>query len=586
MSDRNGKLKAGAVERTEQGRQTGFKGKAAPVGSHGKSGSRLRIWVGVVALALLLAVWHLTDVGNGVRASGDRWLYGWYGGLMVWAAAMLGVLGYGIFIKRTWSLELIFTGAVLGLGLMYLVVLPPLSAPDEVSHYITSYQLANRMMGKPNHEDGIRVYIREQDRFIEDLKDVLKPDGSGYRDREEVQPSGENKERKQAVILGQELTEDTYRTIHERGIRSTGENGRAVSYQIPVRTTPLAYVPQALGLIAGQLLGLGGLGLLYMGRLFNLLFFTAVGCLTVRRLPFGKEVFCGVALLPMTLHLASSFSYDVLLIALCSYFTAVCLDLAYRKKQVGWQDVLILAVIMGVMGPCKMVYGIVAGLCLLIPVKKFGSWKSWVLSAAAVLGTFAVAMVLVNGRTVALYTNPASGYAGYVDWAEAPGYTFGQLIRTPLLVLKLCYNTLMWQGEQLYSGMIGGALGNMDHVLNTPYVVILGLTAILVMLSLRKPGEPLFISMKGRGWIWLLGFSCLGALMFSMLLAWTPVGSSVINGVQGRYLLPILPMLLLTLKNDHVVRTDWNDGTLLYVMIGLDVYVALRIFSIVCLRVS
>lgn len=74
--------------------------------------------------------------------------------------------------------------------------------------------------------------------------------------------------------------------------------------------------------------------------------------------------------------------------------------------------------------------------------------------------------------------------------------------------------------------------------------------------------------------------------MFSMLLAWTPVGSSVINGVQGRYLLPILPVLLLTLKNDHVVRTDWNDETLLYVMIGLDVYVALRIFSIVCLRVS
>ena len=49
-----------------------------------------------------------------------------------------------------------------------------------------------------------------------------------------------------------------------------------------------------------------------------------------------------------------------------------------------------------------------------------------------------------------------------------------------MLVLKMCYNTLAWQGEQLYSGMIGGALGNMDAVLNTPYVVILGLTAIPV----------------------------------------------------------------------------------------------------------
>ena len=36
----------------------------------------------------------------------------------------------------------------------------------------------------------------------------------------------------------------------------------------------------------------------------------------------------------------------------------------------------------------------------------------------------------------------------------------------------------------------------MDAVLNTPYVVILGLTAILVMLALRKPGEH-FHPMEG-----------------------------------------------------------------------------------------
>ena len=78
----------------------------------------------------------------------------------------------------------------------------------------------------------------------------------------------------------------------------------------------------------------------------------------------------------------------------------------------------------------------------------------------------------------------------------------------------------------------------------------------------------------------------LGALMFSMLLAWTPVTSNVINGVQGRYLLPLLPIFLLTLKNNRVVRTDCSDRPLLYVMAVMDLYVVLRIFSIVCLRVS
>lgn len=527
---------------------------------------------------LLLALWHFLDVRDGVQASGDRWLYGWYAGFIIWAAAVSAGLGYGIFVKRTWKPELLFAGASLGLGIMYLLILPPLSAPDEVSHYITSYQLANRIMGKSNHEDGIRVYIREQDKFIEDLEDILKPDGSGYRENDSPFP--------QAVILGQELTEETYRTIYERGLKSAGENEPAVSYQIPVRTTPMAYVPQALGLIAGQLLGLGGLGLLYLGRLFNLLFFTVIGFLTIRRIPFGKEVVIGAALLPMTLHLASSFSYDVLLIALCGYFTAVCLDLAYKAERVRWQDVLLLALILGIMGPCKMVYGAVAGLCLLIPVKKFGGWGKWAISAGAVLGAFAAAMAAVNSRTLLLYTDASAGYAGYVDWAQAPGYTFGQLIRSPILVLKLFYNTLAWQGEQLFTGMIGGALGNMDSVLNTPFAAILAFTAILLMLALRKPGETIHMNIKNRLWVWFLCSICLGATMFSMLLSWTPAGSNMINGVQGRYLLPLLPILLLTFKNDKVVRTDWDDGPLLYIIMSLDIYVILRIFSIVCLRVS
>ena len=103
------------------------------------------------------------------------------------------------------------------------------------------------------------------------------------------------------------------------------------------------------------------------------------------------------------------------------------------------------------------------------------------------------------------------GFGGYIAWAEETGYTFAQLVHSPLLVLRMCYNTLMWQGEKLYSGMLGESLGNMDAVLNTPYVLILGLTAILLMLAFRKPGERLVMTMANRAWIWLLCFLCLGA---------------------------------------------------------------------------
>ena len=508
---------------------------------------------GILAVAVL-GLWHGLDVRDGAAHTGNRWLYGWYLAAFLWGMGLLALSGWLLIWKKC-SLERAFVVCSLGLGLLFTAVLPPLSAPDEVAHYISAYQVSNRLTGKPAADAFGRVYVRAGDAWVEDLEDVLADDGSG------------RKEDKDSVVLGQTLTQDTYGEIHGGGRGESGITGMVPSYQPAVHTTPLAYVPQALGITLARVLGMGTLGLLYLGRLFNLMFFTGMGYLTMRRMPFGKEVVFGVGLLPMTLNLTSSMSYDVMILSMCAYFTAVCLDLA---------------LVMAVMGPCKMVYGVIAGLCLLIPVKKFGGWGKWLAAAAAVLLAFVLAMLVVNLQTVALYTGITDRY---VIWADEPGFSFAQLLHSPALVLKMCYNTLVWQGTELFTGVFGGALGNMDPVLNTPFAAVLALAVLLLMLALRKPGESLHMSGGQRVWIWCICLMCLGALMFSMLLAWTPVSATFIKGVQGRYLLPLLPVFMLSLKNDRLVRTDCDDGTLLFFMVCADVYVILRIFGVVCLRV-
>ncbi len=540
----------------------------------------LRLLAACALAVAVLGLWHGLDVRDGIARTGNRFLYGWYGAAFVWGMGLLAASGWLLLIRKQWSLERVFVVCSLALGVLFAAVLPPLSAPDEVAHYISAYQVSNRLMGKTAADEDGRVLIRAQDAWVEDLEDVLADDGSGRTsDRD-------------SAVLGQMVTQYTYGEIRGGGpaaeapgggnSAAVSGDGVAVSYQPAVHTTPLAYAPQAVGITLARALGLGSIELLFMGRLFNLLFYTGMGYLTMRRLPFGKEVVFGVGLLPMTLNLVSSMSYDVMILAMTAYFTAVCLDLAYRAERVRLLDVAVLALVMAVMGPCKMVYGVIAGLCLLIPVKKFGGWGRWLLAAAAVLGAFALAMLVVNSQTVALYTGIQDRH---VIWADEPGYSFAQLIHSPLLVLKMCYSTLVWQGAELFSGMIGGSLGNMDPVLNTPYIIVLGLAFILLMLALRKPGESLKISGGQRVWIWVICLICLGALMFSMLLAWTPVSASFIQGVQGRYLLPLLPIFALSLKNDRLVRTDCDDRKLLFGMICMDVYVILRIFSVVCLRV-
>ena len=73
-------------------------------------------------------------------------------------------------------------------------------------------------------------------------------------------------------------------------------------------------------------------------------------------------------------------------------------------------------------------------------------------------------------------------------------------------------------------------------------------------------------------------------IMLSMLIAWTPVSSRVILGVQGRYFLPFLPVLLLALKNHTVVLTKDKNRSILYLMCCLNGYALVRLFSIVCIR--
>lgn len=540
-------------------------------------------WAAGSLILLFFLLWHSLDLKASVTETGNTWLFGWYAGLGLLVLSASLFLGYELFIHKKMALEALFVSAVLCLGGIYSLVLPPLSAPDEVSHYISAYELSNRLLGLTAVNEKGLIQIRPEDAWLEDVTDVLADDGTAE--------GGEEK----PVILGQRLTEETYRRIHgkfsggkgavpEETVQnpSSGNSVQtAVSYQFSVRTTPLAYVPQALGFVLARLLDLGSLGLLYMGRLFNLLFFAATGFLTLRRLPFGKAAVFAVYLLPMNLHLVSSLSYDVLITAFCGYFTAVCMDLAYKAEQVKLKDVVLLALLLGVMGPCKMVYGVIAGLCLLIPVKKFGGWGRWTASAAGVLGAFGASMAVVNLGTVSMYTQAEDSY---IAWAGETGYTFAELLHRPLHVLKMCYDTLSWKGVQLFEGMIGGTLGNQDPVLNTPTVIILALCAVLVVLALKKPGEEIRVSSGNRLWIWFLALLLLGALMFSMLLAWTPRSASMIEGVQGRYLLPFLPAVLLTVRNSRVVRTGSDDRGLLYGVMVMDLYVAVRIFAVVCLR--
>ena len=535
---------------------------------------------GPMMAALLVAGlggWHFLETRRGAAASGDFWLCDMYIGLFAAAGiflALFGVLfllpdGIGLSLKlASWwkkvRMECCALFAVLFLGSMYMVVLPPLSAPDEIAHFASAYAISNQMLGMERTDEYGFVLIRKEDEFLQNVEMV-----SGDEAR---------------TSLGRTLTEDTLQKIVDRATPLFVSDEQKVmisSVNGQNHTTPVSYLAPAVGITLGRLLGVNCIVLAFMGRFSNLLFYAAMVYWAVKVLPFGKMVLFGVSGLPMALHLAASYSYDAFLMGMCFFFGSYCLYLAYAKPEVSWKDVLLLAVLAAAFGPCKMVYAVMMGFALLIPVKKFGNWKKWAISAAAVLAAFGAAMILVNRATI---TNYAVSTDTYVEWAAEPAYSFNWVIHNPVGFARVMYDSLVHLGDEWTLQLFGSNLGNLDPVLSVPFVVVLGMAVCLVILSFRNAGEALYMKGCQKFWICLLAFGCLLGLMGAMLIAWTPLSSPVVEGVQGRYLLPVIPFVFMCLKNDKVVRTVGRDEALVFYMCAMDCYVVLRLFSIVSLR--
>lgn len=87
-------------------------------------------------------------------------------------------------------------------------------------------------------------------------------------------------------------------------------------------------------------------------------------------MPFGKAAMIIMSLLPMTLETAGSYSYDVVVNGLSYVFIAYVFWLAYEKKKSTFKDWSILLGIIMLMAPIKVVYVLIAGMCLIIPGNK------------------------------------------------------------------------------------------------------------------------------------------------------------------------------------------------------------------------
>ena len=286
-------------------------------------------------------------------------------GFAAWVILGGAVLAF-LVIRRKCRTENLFLVLGLTWGMFFVIFFPPNTAPDENAHIATAYSNADRIMGREAEDEQGKVSVRASDLNIPVMTDVSRK---------------------------------TFNMVYEKWQEPV--NDQAVSYIRGRLGTPIvAHLPQTIGVVLGWLTGQGAVQTLYLGKFMGLLFYIFCVYWAIRFIPWGKMSLMLIALFPMSLELAGSFSYDCLVNALCFLFIGYTMHLIYKKEIVTWKDILFLAAIAGIMAPCKIAYIFVCGICFLIPKKKFR--KNSILSDDVQVkeGAKVVDSVIMPGATI------------------------------------------------------------------------------------------------------------------------------------------------------------------------------------------
>ncbi len=401
-------------------------------------------------------------------------------------------------------LPLIYTGLSLLAGTALVCAVPPFQSPDEPAHLFRADQISRGQWHSTCQTHGA------------------------------TQTRGAATDCGGDIALALPESIGAFASLPYQPLKKTSLAAVAQFLALPARAEPrgfvafnnvaiypiVPYLPAAAAMALSSLwLGEGSPKALYAGRLASLLTLTALTALALY-LAQGRPRWWlfTLALMPMTLYLSASLSADALTIGL----SFVCVALGTRPTPNGisrrrWIAFVLLTV---ALAACKYLYALVPLAVILPAQRRFWPWA------------FCLAVVVAWWFAFARLPALPQPQIAHVDPPEQLHFVLYQ----PLAALAVLARTALTARIFLLHSFIG-IFGWLDRPLpHVFYVTYAWLLAAVFLGSLQPPPVPA---------IGLILIVSLAAVIASAWLYSTPLGSSVIEGLQGRYFIPLaaLPCL-------------------------------------------
>ena len=424
-------------------------------------------------------------------------------------------------------------------GLLYAAVFPPFSIADEPAHFLRAYTIATgTLMPERRAEGAGAVLPASLPRLIFDLAG--------------------------------DLPLNYVRKIDPRATFAAFARPLApaetvwVDFRNSAAASPLPYLPAAVGIGLGRLVSAPPLAMFYLARLANLCAGCALLWAALRLAPTRRLLGAAIALLPMTVGLLAAVSADVVLIGLAFLWTALVARACLQEERPPGEAIQ-LTVVAAALCLTKLPYVALVALAALIPARRFGAQRWRFLSVLLGASAAATGFSLWGWRRIDLPIREGAG----VDTVRQ----LQDLLTEPLWFAQVLIRDSIGKAMRYGVQFLGSDLGWLDA--EVPLFAICACLALIVWLALADVSPAGLPTTRQRIVLGLVLIAAWALVAASQYVIYTPYRHPEVEGIQGRYLLPLAPAAALLLQSRRVAgRFQPQRFTLAIVALQASILVA------------
>ncbi len=428
--------------------------------------------------------------------------------------------------------EFAYLGISIPFSLIFTFINPPFQVPDEVTHFNHSYNISE----------------------------------FGFLDKQKSVPSSINK------------MESVFSHLHFRAGQKTSmaeiqgqshvkiEPEKRIPFSFSEYTLP--YIPQAIGISIGKLFSSSLLTVMYFGRIFNFLISALIIFFAIKLIPHPfRLLFLLLALMPKTLFLFGSLSYDSLTISLSFFTIALFFYYAFTcERKLTVMDLALMALSVLMLLLCKPPYFMLGALFFIIPHVKFGKLYKFILIAIGVIVigiVFFKVIPTVNGYMDKIKESDNSviiSSTGNLDNTLTAGDSIAKSrtvfmpekqIKTILsdipAYLKLIFNSgFVYYRDYILESFVG-VLGYID--VDLPDMLTYSYLLLMLLAAMVISDEKIRLGISRKTLFFILVALTFILIETAMFLFATRPGRDRVFGVQGRYFIPMAPLFFMMFYN-------------------------------------